>query len=113
MERNIKLILLSSLEKLYNGDSVTDCDYSSFSILKNEKKSFPKTLGFILYDNTGTAIDEEIIKGDKCDLEWLVPKDNTLIQANKELIPYQETDNYYIFKTDKNNIEYENIKFSL
>lgn len=40
MERKIELTLLSSLEKLYNGDSVTDCDYSSFSILKNEKKSF-------------------------------------------------------------------------
>lgn len=40
MKNNVKLHTLSSLEKLYHNDEISNGNYSSFSMLKNEKKSF-------------------------------------------------------------------------
>ncbi|MBR5246664.1 MAG: DUF4091 domain-containing protein [Clostridia bacterium] len=40
MDNNIKLHILSSLEKIYHNDIIPTSDFSSFSMLRNEKKSF-------------------------------------------------------------------------
>ncbi len=40
MHKNVKLFILSSLEKLYHDDVIPKKEITSFSMLKNEKKSF-------------------------------------------------------------------------
>lgn len=40
MDKCVELRILSSLEKLYHNDNLPDKDYTGFSMLKNEKKSF-------------------------------------------------------------------------
>lgn len=40
MEKNLKLTLLSSLEKIYSEDTVPKNNYKAFSMMKNEIKSF-------------------------------------------------------------------------
>ncbi len=40
MNDNVKLHILSSLEKVYHNDEIPNDEFSSFSMLRNEKKSF-------------------------------------------------------------------------
>lgn len=40
MRKNIELKILSSLEKIYHNDAISNVEYTGFSMLKNEKKSF-------------------------------------------------------------------------
>ena len=40
MNNNVNLVILSSLEKLYHNDKIPNKSISSFSMLRNEKKSF-------------------------------------------------------------------------
>ena len=40
MSKKVNLRILSSLEKIYHNDKLPENDYSGFSMLKNEKKSF-------------------------------------------------------------------------
>ena len=40
MSKNIKLTVMSSLEKIYNEDNIPEKNYEGFSMLKNERKSF-------------------------------------------------------------------------
>ncbi len=40
MDKNVELKILSSLENIYHGDTLPECDYNGFSMLIDEKKSF-------------------------------------------------------------------------
>ena len=71
MDKCVELRILSSLEKLYHNDNLPDKDYTGFSMLKNEKKSFQV---FVNCDNefTGTlSISSNINNIRKYSIEYI------------------------------------------
>ena len=54
-----------------------------------------QALTFTLYDNLGNEIEESIVQ--HSDIQWLVPKNNTLIKIPSSIPIIEENDDYYIF----------------
>lgn len=60
MSNNVKIRIISSLEKLYHGDKVPEKSLSGFSMLKNEKKSFQIVIESDMDFNGTIAIETNI-----------------------------------------------------
>lgn len=89
MSKNVKLFILSSLEKLYHNDVIPKNEITSFSMLKNEKKSFQIAI----------ETDEEF-EG-KIDIDTQFKSSMYSVEYTKSDFPMsKDADDYFRFSND-------------